>query len=109
MMRWIARAGNWWMTATPVNGTAWLKALSGRDDIFVTSGAMWDNPHIPEEEIVKAAVELSEEERLVRIEGQYVVFGGSPVFNIRILTEMIEGLSNDEPTSIGIIQSNAAA
>lgn len=109
MMRLIDRAGNWWMTATPINGTAWLKALSERDDIFVTSGAMWDNPHIPEEEIVKAAAELGEEERLVRIEGQYIVFGGSPVFKIRILTKMIENLKNDEPTSVGIIQCNAAA
>lgn len=108
MMRLVDRAGNWWMTATPVNGTAWLKALSERDDIFVTSGAMWDNPHIPEEEIAKAAEELSEDERLVRIEGQYIVFGGSPVFNIRLLTRMIDGLSNDMPTSTGIVESYAA-
>ena len=109
MMRLVDRAGNWWMTATPINGTAWLKALSERDDIFTTSGAMWDNPHIPEEEIAKAAAELGEDERLVRIEGIYVVFGGSPVFSIRILTKMIDGLAKDEPTSTGIIQCNAAA
>jgi phage terminase large subunit-like protein len=108
MMRLVDRAGNWWMTATPVNGTAWLKALSERDDIFVTSGAMWDNPYLPETEISKAAAELDEDERLVRIEGQYIVFGGSPVFNIRILTKMIEDLKDDMPISTGVIETYAA-
>ena len=97
MMRLIDSAGIWWMTATPVNGTAWLKAKTEEDDIFVTSGAMWDNPYIPLEEIQKKSDKLSEEEQLVRIEGQYIVFGGSPVFNIRILTQMIDGLKGDLP------------
>jgi phage terminase large subunit-like protein len=109
MMRLVDRAGKWWMTATPVHGSAWLKALKEKDDVFDTTGAMWDNPHIPEEEIQSKAEDLDEEERLVRIEGQYIVFGGSPVFNIRLLTKMIEGLANDLPTSTGIIQCNAAA
>jgi phage terminase large subunit-like protein len=97
MMRLVDRAGIWWMTATPVNGSAWLKALSEREDVFCTSGAMWDNPYLPEEEVEKAAAELDEEERLVRIEGQYIVFGGSPVFKISILTHMIDGLKADTP------------
>lgn len=109
MMRLVDRAGKWWMTATPVHGTAWLKALKEREDVFDTTGAMWDNPYLPIEEVQSKAEDLDEESRLVRIEGQYVVFGGSPVFNIRILTKMIEDLANDEPTSTGIIQTNAAA
>lgn len=105
----IDRKGTWWMTATPVNGTAWLKAKMEEDGIFTTTGAMWDNPYIPLSEVEKYSSDLSEEEQLVRVEGQYIVFGGSPVFNIRILTKMIEGLAKDEPTSTGTIESNAAA
>lgn len=108
MMRLVDKAGTWWMTATPINGTAWLKQLSERDDISVTFGAMWDNPYLPLEEVEKAAAELTEEEKLVRIEGQYIVFAGSPVFNIRLLTGMINNLKNDIPISTGIIESCAA-
>jgi phage terminase large subunit-like protein len=95
----IDRAGIWWMTATPVLGTAWLKELSEKDTVFTTTGAMWDNPYIPLEEVEAQAEELDEDEKLVRIEGQYVVFGGSPVFNIRVLNEVIEGLRDDIPVS----------
>jgi len=108
MMRLVDREGNWWMTATPVNGTAWLKKLTEKEDVLTTFGAMWDNPYLPIEEIESAASELTEEERLVRIEGEYVVFGGHPVFNIRLLTRMIDGLKDDLPISIGTVQSYAA-
>jgi phage terminase large subunit-like protein len=109
MMRLVDRAGIWWMTATPVNGTAWLKAQTEKTDtIYTTYGAMWDNPYLPLEEVESAASELSEEERLVRIEGQYVVFGGSPVFNIRLLTGMINALRSDEPVSTGFVEEIAA-
>lgn len=108
MMRLVDREGVWWMTATPVNGTAWLKALTEKDNVFTTYGAMWDNPYLPLEEIESAASELSEEERLVRIEGEYVVFGGSPVFNIRLLTRLIKGLADDQPISVGTVRGCAA-
>jgi phage terminase large subunit-like protein len=104
----IDKMGIWWMTATPVLGTAWLKALSEQEGVFVTTGAMWDNPYLPIKEIEKQAADLSEEEALVRIEGQYVVFGGSPVFNIRLLTRMINRLKDDIPISQGFIESHAA-
>lgn len=94
----IDRAGVWWMTATPVNGTAWLKALTEKPGNFCTTGAMWDNPYLPYEEVEREAADLTEDERLVRIEGIYVTFGGNPVFNIRILSQMIEDLKNDTPT-----------
>ncbi len=108
MMRLVDREGIWWLTATPVLGTAWLKALTEKENVFTTFGAMWDNPYLPLEEIKSAASELSEEERLVRIEGEYIVFGGSPVFNIRLLTRMIEGLKDDLPISVGTVASYAA-
>jgi phage terminase large subunit-like protein len=104
----IDRGGNWWMTATPILGSAWLKALSEKPDVFVTTGAMWDNPYLPLDEVKREAADLSEDERLVRIEGQYIVFGGSPVFNIRILTKMIDGLRQDVPTSTGTLEVVAA-
>ena len=109
MMRLIDSAGIWWMTATPVNGTAWLKAKTEEDDVFVTSGAMWDNPYIPFEEVQKKSDKLSEEEQLVRIEGKYIVFGGSPVFNIRILQQMIAEQKNDTSTYEIVFDAEAAA
>jgi len=108
MTRLIDRAGSWWMTATPIKGTAWLKALSEREDVFSISGAMWDNPYIPEEEIRRKAADCSEDERLVSVEGIYLVFGGKPVFNIRLLTKLIDQLKDDLPISVGTIASYAA-
>lgn len=107
MTRLIDRAGSWWMTATPIRGTAWLKALSERPDIFSISGAMWDNPYIPEEEIKKKLRECSEDEGMVAVEGIYITFGGKPVFNIRLLTKMIENLRSDLPISVGTLSSYA--
>ncbi len=108
MMRLIDSAGIWWMTATPIRGTAWLKAKMEEDDVYVTTGAMWDNPYIPLAEVKKKADKLPEDERNVRIEGEYVVFGGKPVFNIRLLNTLIEQLKKDQPVSTGIIKSYAA-
>jgi phage terminase large subunit-like protein len=109
MMRLIDRAGIWWMTATPVNGTAWLKAQIERDDVFDITAAMWDNPYIPLEEIKKKAAELSEDELAVRIEGKYIVFGGNPVFNIRILNKMLADMKHDIPALIGTLRETEAA
>lgn len=109
MMRLIDTAGIWWMTATPVNGTAWLKAKTEEDDVFVTSGAMWDNPYIPLAEVQKKSDKLGEEEQLVRIEGQYIVFGGNPVFNMRILNKMLADIKHDEPVSIGTLREREEA
>ena len=98
MTRLIDKDGIWWMTATPIYGSAWLKALSEKDNVFSISGAMWDNPYLPLEAIEAQAEEYDEDERLVRIEGKYLTFGGNPVFNIRILSQMIEDLKNDTST-----------
>ena len=109
MMRLIDSAGIWWMTATPVRGTAWLKGQTEKDENFVTTGAMWDNPYIPEEEVAKFAADLPEDERDVRIEGKYIVFGGNPVFDITILNRMLANIENDIPPSIGVLSEIQAA
>ena len=104
MMRLIDRRGIWWMTATPILGTAWLKSLTERDDVFSTFAGMRDNPYLPIEEIEKAAKPLSEDERLVRIEGEYIVWGGKPVFARRLLREILEGLKNNIDPMYGVLE-----
>lgn len=110
MMRLIDRRGVWWMTATPILGSAWLKALSEQDDVYMTTGTMWDNPYLPEAEIRREAEKLPEEERLVRIEGQYIVFGGRPVFRsyIQALNQRLQALKKEPSPLIGHIETFAA-
>lgn len=90
MMRLIDRDGIWWMAATPINGTIWLKELSERENVFSVTGAMWDNPFLPLARIEEEVKNLTEEERWVRVEGRYIVFGGKPVFNIKVLNKMLD-------------------
>ena len=105
----VDRAGIWWMTATPIRGTAWLKNQMEKDSVFVTTGTMWDNPYIPFEEVEKYAADLPEDERDVRIEGKYIVFGGNPVFNIRILNAMLADMKHDTPALVGTLRETEAA
>lgn len=105
--RLIDEGGPWWMAATPILGTAWLKSLSEREDVFSTTASMWDNPYLPEDEVRKYAESLSEEERQVRIEGQYLVFGGKPVFNIRLLNKDLERVNKQIPAMQGILEKVA--
>ena len=88
--RLIDRAGIWWMTATPVRGTAWLKELSDRPGVFKTFAGMRENPYLPLDEVEAYAATLDEDERDVRIEGKYVIFGGRPVFKRRLLADHLE-------------------
>lgn len=88
--RLIDRSGVWWMTATPVRGTAWLKTLSERNDVFATFAGMRENPYLPLDEVEKYALTLEEDEREVRIEGRYVIFGGRPVFRRKLLLPHLE-------------------
>ena len=90
------------MTATPMLGTAWLKAKSEEEKVFTTFGASWDNPYLPMEEIEIAASNLTEEERLVRIEGNYIIFGGKPVFDVMSLTKYLSGLHDRDIHPLGI-------
>ena len=89
-MRLIDNQGIWLMTATPVEGTRWLKETLDRDDVFYTMAGMRENPYIPLEEIEKVARQLPKDERDVRIEGKYIIFGGRPVFDREILARFEE-------------------
>lgn len=79
--RLVDLQGVWLMTATPLLGTKWLKDQTDRLDVYVTFAGMRENPHIPMDEIERLAKQLPEDERLVRIEGEYVIYGGRPVFD----------------------------
>lgn len=89
-MRLIDNQGIWLMTATPVEGTRWLKDTLERDDVFYTMAGMKENPYIPLDEIEKVARQLQPDERDVRIEGKYIIFGGRPVFDRNILNKFEE-------------------
>ena len=109
MTRLIDRAGIWWMTATPILGTAWLKALAEREDVYSNlfePVSMWDNPYLPEDEIKAKRADYTEDEALVRIEGQYICFGGRPVFRtyIKPLNERLGNLKKEAPPLIGYIE-----
>jgi len=104
--RFIDRRGIWWMTATPILGTAWLKALSERDNVFTTVGAMYDNPYLPLEEIEAKRESYSEDEWNVRVEGIYLVFGGKPVFRdfIKSLNQRLVEIKNEIPSDVGVLK-----
>ncbi len=82
------KGGIWLLTATPVEGTRWLKETMERDDVYSTMAGMRENPYIPIEEVESLARQLSEDERAVRIEGKYITFGGRPVFDRRAIADM---------------------
>lgn len=84
------KGGIWWMTSTPIRGTKWLKKLSERKDVYSTFAGMMQNPHMPLEEIEKLRSTFTEDEIAVRIDGEYIIFGGRPVFDRKIIREMIE-------------------
>jgi len=99
-MRLVDKQGTWLMTATPVEGTRWLKETLDRDDVFYTMAGMRENPYIPLDEIEKVARQLPKDEREVRIDGKYIIFGGRPVFDRDILREIEEKIS---PCTQGIL------
>jgi phage terminase large subunit-like protein len=101
-MRLIDKGGIWLLTATPVEGTKWLKDTIERSDVFCTMSGMRENPYIPVEEIEKIARQLPDDERKVRIEGEYLIFGGRPVFNWDLLKEL-EGSAS--PFEEGVLVS----
>jgi len=86
--RTIDKQAPWLLTATPIEGTRWLKTTIERPDVFSTLAGMRENPHIPLTEIERYAKGLTEDERQVRVEGKYITFGGRPVFDRAIIAEM---------------------
>ncbi len=103
MMRLIDNEGIWWMTATPVLGTKWLKDLCNAQENFSCTGGMMDNPYLPLEKVKKEGAKLSEEEYDVRILGRYVLFGGKPVFKMKVLNDMIKRLEDEISAETGIL------
>lgn len=91
-MRLIDRRGKWLMTATPVEGTKWLKDQIDDEDVGYTLAGMRENPYICLDEIERAARKLSADERAVRVDGKYLIFGGRPVFDRQKVAEL-EALS----------------
>lgn len=91
-VRLIDKQGIWMMTATPIEGTRWLQETLERDDVFYTMAGMRQNPYIPLIEIEKAAAKMTPDERDVRIEGKYIIFGGRPVFDRNLLIKLRENV-----------------
>lgn len=51
---------------------------------------------------------MPEDERLVRIEGAYIIFGGRPVFDIQLLNRRLSALKDQINPSVGSIIVKAA-
>lgn len=108
MTRLIDRRGIWWMTATPIIGTAWLKALAEREDVYsniLEPVSMWDNPYLPEDFIKSKLADYTDDEALVRVEGQYICFGGRPVFKdfIKSLNNRMVEIRSEPSPSKGVL------
>lgn len=88
--RLIDRNGKWHMTATPIFGTKWLKKVSERDNVYSITAGMYDNPYLPLSKIDEIAKNFTEDEKRVRIYGEYILFGGRPVFNRDLLAAMLK-------------------
>ena len=102
------RRGIWWMTATPVLGTIWMKNLIESEGVVSMTGASWDNPYVPMEELKKLEAAFGEDDREIRLEGRYVVFGGKPVFRTKILNRILTVVRADKPASYGKLTEVAA-
>jgi len=67
-------------TMTPKNGLTWTRDevydKRENDDTFCITVSMYDNPHLPVEEIKLREAEMSEEEARAAVYGQFTSFGG---------------------------------
>lgn len=83
LARLVDTDGDWWMSQTPVEGMEWIfddiyqPAKEGTKDIGIVEASMEDNPSLSKEAIARFMENLSEEERLIRKNGQYIHLGGS--------------------------------
>ena len=83
LARLVDTDGDWWMSQTPVQGMEWIfddvyqPAKDGTKDIGIVEASMEDNPSLSKEAIDRFMENLSEEERLIRKNGQYIHLGGS--------------------------------
>ncbi len=83
LARLVDTDGDWWMSQTPVQGMEWIfddvytPAKEGTKEIGVVEASMEDNPTLSKDAIDRFMENLSEEERLIRKNGQYIHLGGS--------------------------------
>jgi phage terminase large subunit-like protein len=83
LARLVDTDGDWWMSQTPVQGMEWIfddvyiPAKEGTKDIGIVEASMEDNPTLSQAAIDRYMESLSEEERLIRKNGQYIHLGGS--------------------------------
>ena len=83
LARLVDTDGDWWMSQTPVEGMEWIfddvytPAKEGTKDIGIVEASMEDNPSLSKEAIARFMENLTEEERLIRKNGQYIHLGGS--------------------------------
>ena len=102
--RLVDTNGVWWMSQTPVQGMEWIfddiyqPAKEGKKNIGVIEAKMEDNPTLSKEAIARFVGELTEEERLIRTEGQYMHLGGAVFPEFSTLTHCIPR-GAFEPTS----------
>jgi phage terminase large subunit-like protein len=83
LARLVDTDGDWWMSQTPVQGMEWIfddvyiPAKEGTKSIGIVEASMEDNPTLSQAAIDRYMESLSEEERLIRKNGQYIHLGGS--------------------------------
>jgi phage terminase large subunit-like protein len=94
--RLVDTGGVWWMSQTPVQGMEWIyddiyvPAKEGKKKIGIVEATMQDNPTLSQDAIERFMAELTEEERLIRTQGQYVHLGGSVFPDFTPSTHCIE-------------------
>jgi phage terminase large subunit-like protein len=81
LMRTIDTRGKLWFTLTPVSGMSWtydeLYERSRFDkDIFVVEVSIFENPHLPKDEIDGIVKKLNPDEIEMRVKGKYVQLSG---------------------------------
>jgi phage terminase large subunit-like protein len=104
LARLVDTSGVWWMSQTPVQGMEWIfddvyiPAKEGTKEIGIVEASMEDNPTLSQAAIDRYMESLSEEERLIRKNGQYVHLGGSVFPEFSPITHCIPR-GRFEPTS----------
>lgn len=89
--RLIARNGFGYFTFTPTNGYSWSHdELFQNPDVFHVKASMYDNPFLSTEVVRKYEEDLTEEEKRMRVYGDYVELGGRKVFDYQITDKIVK-------------------
>lgn len=88
LLRLLDTEGSMWMTLTPLEGMGWVydelyEKAKTDDSIFALVVEMTDNPYLNSTEAEAFLSGLSEEEKKIRMKGQFIQIGGLiyPMFN----------------------------